>query len=92
MFTSGMFSFLISQIKNPKAIFIRTLLTKWYLIVMIPSIAIAYKVFRILDERGLLADLEEFVTSQLEMISETVDRCTALDIDLSSFTSLFKCL
>lgn len=89
---SGMFNFVVSLFKNPKAIFVNGILTKWYLLVMIPAMGIVYKIFLILENRGIFAKLEAFVTEKLQMISDTVDRCTAADLDISSLHSLLQCL
>ncbi len=92
MFNSTMFNFLVSLFKNPKAIFISSILTKWYLLVMIPAIAIVYKIFMIMHNKGLFARMEAFVTSNLEMISDTVDKCLSNDINFDSLPALLHCL
>lgn len=87
-----MYDFFRQLFKDPKAIFIQGLIAKWYMLVMIPAIALVYKIFVFLHERGIFAKLEAFVTYQLDSISIMVDRCLSSTTDFSSLPSVLNCL
>lgn len=87
-----MYEFFRQLFKDPKAIFIQGIVAKWYMLVMIPAIALVYKIFVFLHERGIFAKLENFITHQLDSISTMVDRCLSATADFSSLPSLLHCI
>lgn len=74
---------------NPKAIFISGIISKWYLLIMIPSLTVGYFVLKGLEKAGILEKVENSVTSALGGIIGIAKECTPLIV---KFYDFIECL
>lgn len=84
-----MLRFLIKLMKTPQAIFIWSIITKWYIMILIPTIMVTYYVFKGLNDAGVFAMVEQFTLSKFQLAVRIARDCTPDILDLKR---LFQCV
>ena len=70
---------------NPIVIFIRSILSKWYIIVVLPSIMVAYWGLKGLNDAGVLHSTETIVVRALTDAKGIAQHCTPKIANLRAF-------
>ncbi len=71
--------------QNPVGTFLRTVLFKWYMAIMIPAIWITYVVYVKLEEIGVISGVLGFITTQIEMLTRVATNCTGKILNMPAF-------
>jgi ferric iron reductase protein FhuF len=74
---------------NPMGIFVYSILSKWYIIVMIPAVIVTFWVFKGLEKTGILEIALKNVTLHLNETKAVAKYCTPLLLDRQA---LWDCL
>lgn len=69
---------------NPIGIFISTLLGKWYLLVMLSAVVVAYWVLKGLEQAGILSAFQNTLIDALHTSKSIAQYCTPLITDLKA--------
>jgi hypothetical protein len=75
--------------KTPQALFIWGIITKWYIMILVPTIIATYYVFSGLQSSGVLQIIENFTISKLQLVTRITRDCTPLILNLKQ---LFRCI
>lgn len=67
---------------NPFALFIYSIISKWYLIIAVAALMVCYWVFQGLSQAGVLKDLETIVVRALYDVKSVAKYCTPKIRDL----------
>jgi hypothetical protein len=76
--------FLVMIRSNPFALFIYTIISKWYLIVAVAGLMVCYWVFQGLAQAGILRDVEKIVVEVLYDVRSVAKYCTPKIRDLGA--------
>ena len=74
---------------NPMGIFVYSILSKWYIVVMIPAVVVTFWVFKGLEKTGILEAALKRVTLHLNETKAVAKYCTPL---LLNRDALWDCL
>jgi hypothetical protein len=74
---------------NPMGIFVYSILSKWYIVVMIPAVIVTFWVFKGLEKTGILEAALKNVTLHLNETKAVAKYCTPL---LLNRDALWDCL
>lgn len=76
-------------LKNPMSIFIYGILTKWYIIVMVPAVVVTFWIFKGLTDAGILQTAENVVSAALTETKSVAKNCIP---KILSFGDFWECL
>lgn len=74
---------------HPVEAFIRALVAKWYIILMIGAFSVLYSTYKALNERGVIKKAEVIFVDAMSQIKGAAQNCMPLITDLNIF---WKCL
>jgi hypothetical protein len=72
-------------LKNPMVIFIYGIIAKWYVMIMVTALVVAFWVFSGLKDSGFLDEAEKVVSSALEDTKSVAKYCVPKILDLRAF-------
>jgi hypothetical protein len=82
-----LYEFLGKLFKSPASLFLKGLMLKWYILVMVPAVTAAYYFFSHLEKMGVLDKVYNFIEYQLGMIVRITQECTPKILDISAYIS-----
>lgn len=74
---------------HPVEAFIRALVAKWYIILMIGAFSVLYSTYKALNEKGVIKKAEFIFVDAMSQIKGAAQNCMPLITDLNVF---WKCL
>lgn len=77
-----------STISATRAIFMG-ILSKWYFIIAVPAVSITYKIYKKLEEKGIIDAFFAELQKDLIMIEFMVDKCMDYILEIEKF---YNCL
>src|ERR1700729_3487440 len=72
------------MLSNPLSLFVYGMMSKWYIMVMIPTVIVTFWVFKGLEKSGVLQAAERVVTKALVDCKSVAQNCTPLIMDISA--------
>lgn len=82
----GKFKFLL---KSPMALFTYGIMSKWYIIVMVPAVIVTYWVLKGLTEAGILQNAENVIVNALQGSKAVAQYCIPKILNFGDF---WECL
>lgn len=84
-----MFALFLSKLKillqNPMVIFVYGIISKWYIMVMIPALVVTFWVFKGLTDAGILQEAENVVSKALNDTKSIARHCVPKIANLRAF-------
>lgn len=75
-----------------RGFFVRGIMAKWYALIAIPSMFIAYKVFNILDDMKIFENINNKIKKDLDMLDYFASKCTPKILQITEFIKCFDYL
>ena len=79
------------NLKNVKDKAIKGVLLNWYVIIAGASIVVVSNVYTVLDEKGCVEVIEEFIDQHLTMIEDISQNCTGLLVQRGGPSAFYDC-
>ena len=76
-------------LKSPMVLFTYSILSKWYILVMVPAVIVTFWVFKGLTEVGILQSAETIVVDALQDVKAVAQYCVPKILNLGDF---WECL
>lgn len=71
-----------AMLANPLSLFVYGIMSKWYILVMIPTVIITFWVFKGLEKSGVLQAAQVVISKALTDCKSVAQNCTPLIMDL----------
>lgn len=75
--------------KNPMTLFVYGIMTKWYIIVLVPAVVVVFWVFKGLSDIGVISYAENITTQVLEKSQAIAKHCIP---KISNRTAFLSCI
>lgn len=84
-----MLNFFVRLMNSPQAAFLWAIFTKWYILILIPTLLATYYFFKGLSDAGILDMIQNFTLSKFELAARITKECTAKILNLKE---LYNCV